>query len=243
MMHFKTFLKTFFIALLVFVVLELWFWWYMKFFNQDLASKVAWYIYKTQKTTQIEPTENLENKQMLDQIQLLLEKISNLENQISNMSNDIQNINETENKPDNKIEIPVSNWKTTVKLYYFNQEEDKKLSVEQQLNVNSILPIERTISKSDNLIEDVIALLLEWKLTNEEIEKWFHTSFPNEKFYLKNFNLDSDWTLTLEFSQVAWFTSWGSAQQLLLKASIEKTVRQFSEVKQVKFLPDTLFQP
>ncbi|MEI8091435.1 MAG: hypothetical protein WCG98_04295 [bacterium] len=50
---------------------------------------------------------------------------------------------------------------TKVALYYFNQKEDAKLPIAQQINVDSILPIYRTLAPSNNLLNDTIQLLLQ----------------------------------------------------------------------------------
>jgi hypothetical protein len=49
--------------------------------------------------------------------------------------------------------------------------------------------------------------------------------------------------LTLKFTEVPGFTDGGSARMLILSSTIEKTALQFPGVKEVVFLPETLFQP
>ena len=57
---------------------------------------------------------------------------------------------------------------TRVALYYFNQTEDQKLSPEQQINVDSLLPVYRVFSASKNLLVDTINELIKGNLTAEE---------------------------------------------------------------------------
>jgi len=57
---------------------------------------------------------------------------------------------------------------TKVALYYFNQTADQKLSAEQQVNINSILPVYRIFPASKNLLVDVINELLKGNLTEDE---------------------------------------------------------------------------
>ncbi len=132
---------------------------------------------------------------------------------------------------------------TAVKLYYFNQIQDQKLSPEQQININSILPITRNLSASQNIIKDTINLLLEWNLADEDIKQWFITEFPNKYFHLVDSQLAEDGTLTLQFNEVPGFTDGWSARMLMLSNSIIKTAEQFPGVKSVKVIPETLFQP
>lgn len=132
---------------------------------------------------------------------------------------------------------------TKVALYYFNQIEDQKLAPEQQVNINSILPVYRIFPASKNLLLDTINELIKWNLTAMERTKWFITEFPNAKFKLLSADLAVDGTLTLEFSEVPWFTDGGSARMMILRNVIEKTAHQFPGVKRVVFTPETLFQP
>jgi spore germination protein GerM len=132
---------------------------------------------------------------------------------------------------------------TTIQLYYFNELEDSKLPIEQQINTSSILEVNRTIRSSNNLIADAIKALIQGKLSESEKDAWFITEFPNSDFKLLDINLDSNGTLTLTFNDVPGFTTGGSARMLILSKSIEKTALQFSQVKRVIFEPDTLFQP
>jgi spore germination protein GerM len=132
---------------------------------------------------------------------------------------------------------------TTVQLYYFNELEDSKLPIEQQINTSSILPIQRTIRSSENLIADTIKLLLQGNLTENEKDRWFITEFPNTQFRLLDSQIDTQWTLVLTFSEVPGFTTGGSARMLILRKSIEKTALQFPQVKRVVFEPETIFQP
>lgn len=57
---------------------------------------------------------------------------------------------------------------TKVALYYFNQTADQKLPAEQQVNINSILPVYRIFPASKNLLVDTINELLKGNLTDDE---------------------------------------------------------------------------
>ncbi len=130
-----------------------------------------------------------------------------------------------------------------VALYYFNQTEDQKLPPSQQVNVDSILPVYRTISSSKDIIKDTINLLLRGDLTNTERAKGFTTQFPNSDFHLISSQLQNNGTLILTFTEVPGFTDGGSARMLILSNSIIKTAKQFPEVRYVTLAPDILFQP
>jgi len=132
---------------------------------------------------------------------------------------------------------------TKVGLYYFNQVVDQKLPPEQQINVDSILPVYRIFPASKDLLVDTINELIKWNLTADEKKQWFMTEFPNPKFQLLSANITPEWTLTLQFTDVPGFTDGWSARMLILSNLIEKTVSQFPSVKKIVFVPETLFQP
>ena len=50
---------------------------------------------------------------------------------------------------------------TIVKLFYFNAKEDQKLPPEQQINVHSLLPVNRSIQTVTTPIKDTINALLQ----------------------------------------------------------------------------------
>ncbi|MCX6823295.1 MAG: GerMN domain-containing protein [candidate division SR1 bacterium] len=132
---------------------------------------------------------------------------------------------------------------TKIALYYFNQKEDSKLPPGQQINVDSLLPVYRMFPATDDLLRDSIAYLIQGALTPEEKTAGFTTEFPNATFRLLSTNINPDGVLTLEFTDVPGFTDGGSARMLLMANSIIKTAKQFSGVKKVVFMPETLFQP
>lgn len=131
----------------------------------------------------------------------------------------------------------------TIKLYYYNKDEDMKLGAgNPTCGKEAVLPVERTVPVSISPIKDTVNLLLEGKISNEEKTAGFSTEFPNKDFKLIGANL-KDGVATLAFNDVPGFTSGGSCRVGILWAQIEKTVLQFDGVKQVKFSPETLFQP
>ncbi len=211
---------------------------YIKIFDKNISSNIANIIYKADKTITTWQTTSTTWEQSP-----ILQKLDMIDNHIDSISDGIDNLM-LEKTPDidHKQDILVTK-PTTIKLYYFNQIEDQKLDIAQQINTKSILPIDRTISETPSLIQDTINLLLKWELTDDEIKNWFMTEFPNKYFRLIDLNLDKKWNLTLEFSEVPWFTDWWSARMLILSNSIIKTASQFAEVKNINIIPETLFQP
>jgi spore germination protein GerM len=205
-----------------------WFGLYMKRFNTQRALQVSHFLVKNPEAIVIDNTRS-ELGEKLDEISL---QITSIYNKLHDQT--------TQEEPSM---IPTATAPTTVRLYYFNELEDSKLPAEQQINTNSIMPIQRTIRSSQNLIEDTIKILLQGNISEQEKDAWFITEFPNTQFRLLDTQLDAQWTLILTFNEVPWFTSGWSARMLILSKSIEKTALQFPQVTRVVFQPDTLFQP
>lgn len=201
---------------------------YMRLFNHPLGLKIGSWFGKTQQVCVTTGVTNDLNQQF-DALKAQLDTIT-------------QKLQSESQEP-----VQTSLFQTTaptkVALYYFNQITDQKLPPEQQANVNSLLPVYRLFPASKNLLVDAINELLKGSLTASEIQQWFTTEFPNTKFQLLSANIVSDGTLTLNFSEVPWFTDGGSARMLILAESIKKTALQFPAVKKVVFVPETLFQP
>lgn len=113
----------------------------------------------------------------------------------------------------------------------------------QQINVDSLQAISRTIPATDDVLRDTINLLLQGSLTPLEKDAGYTTEFPNKNFRLLSSVLQADGTLVLQFSEVPGFTDGGSARMLIMANSIIKTAMQFPGVNKVQFEPETLFQP
>ena len=85
--------------------------------------------------------------------------------------------------------------------------------------------------------------IAEWKkLTEEERTAGIATEYPLEGLSLKGASL-KDGILTLEFNDPSNRTGGGSCRVGILWFQIEATAKQFSEVQQVRFMPEELFQP
>lgn len=125
-----------------------------------------------------------------------------------------------------------------VKLFYYNSKYDPN----QECVVEEESFVQRSVSDDKSIIEDTIDLLINGGLTETERSEGFSTEFPKQEFKLLNTTLDNG-ILTLEFSEVPGFTRGGACRVGLLSSQIIKTAMQFPEVKEVKFKPETLFQP
>lgn len=209
------------------------FWLYIKIFNQNLWDSIWNIIYKSNVDMVVE-VDTWDNNVIFDQLTAINTEVDIIADKV---------IETKQMAEENKLNPMWVNEPAAVKLYYFNEKEDKKLDPAQQVNINSILPVSRTITATNDIIRETINLLLEWALTNDEVRQGFTTEFPSQQFHLVNYQLSTNWVLTIEFNEVPWFTSWWSARMLILSNSISKTLLQFPQVKKVLFTPETLFQP
>lgn len=128
----------------------------------------------------------------------------------------------------------------TVYLFYPNRAEDLKISPLVACQV--VLPIARHLGISKNPIRDTLELLLKGEITSEEKKAGFSSEFPHQGFVVKSLNLKNG-ILTIEFNDPDGFSSGGSCRVGWLAAQITYTMKQFPEVKLVKIIPDSIFQP
>ena len=130
----------------------------------------------------------------------------------------------------------------TIKLYYYNYELDRDESGNIACSRNGLVSVKREIPITQTPIQDAIKLLLLGELTEEERVQGIDTEYPLEGLSLKSASL-KDGVLTLEFDDPNNKTVGGSCRVGILWFQIEATAKQFSEVKQVRFLPEEIFQP
>jgi len=145
------------------------------------------------------------------------------------------------------FELPVrfEEWQTKkILLYYYNPEKDKDKNGNIKCSKEGLVAIEREIPVSKTPIQDTINLLLKGKenLTQSEINQNITTEYPLEGFSLKEASLKNG-ILTLKFEDFQNKTIGGSCRVNILWSQLEATAKQFPEVKEVRFLPEELFQP
>ncbi|MBI2098366.1 MAG: GerMN domain-containing protein [Candidatus Wildermuthbacteria bacterium] len=129
-----------------------------------------------------------------------------------------------------------------VKLFYYNPELDKDENGNIMCSRQGLVTVEREIPTSQTPIQDTIRLLLKGGLTAQEKNLGISSEYPLEGVSLKGASLNNG-VLTLEFEDPQNKTGGGSCRVGILWFQIEATAKQFSEVQQVHFLPEELFQP
>jgi hypothetical protein len=142
---------------------------------------------------------------------------------------------------DNSLEIPVTfaSYATTsveagtkIKLYYYNPSLDNSAC-----SIHGLVAIERIIPNTTRPLTDAIQFLL-----LGEKSQGFTTEFPLDGLALQNAAIVNG-VATLTFADPQNKTTGGSCRVSNMRNQIEATAKQFSSVKSVKILPETIFQP
>lgn len=129
-----------------------------------------------------------------------------------------------------------------VKLYYYDPEKDKDAEGNILCSRQGLAAVEREIPLSLTPIQDTIRLLISGDLNEQEKQRGITTEFPLPGFELKGAST-SNGLLTLEFADPNNRSGGGSCRAGILWFQIEATAMQFEGVEQVRFVPETLFQP
>ena len=130
----------------------------------------------------------------------------------------------------------------TVRLFYYNATKDLDETGNVQCSEAGLDPVERTLVFKESPLKETLDLFLTGALTEEEKKRGVTTEFPLEGLELTQVDFDQG-VVTLTFEDPKNKTSGGSCRATVLWKQIEATVKQFPEVKEVKFSPEWLFQP
>ncbi len=129
-----------------------------------------------------------------------------------------------------------------INLFYYNKIKDQEMGDYVPCGREAVLAVPREIPLTMTPIQDAVNLLLQGALSDEEKLAGFQTEFPLGGFKLIGANMVSG-ALTLKFDDPETRSGGGSCRASLLWGQISKTALQFPEVKEVRFEPETLFQP
>lgn len=106
----------------------------------------------------------------------------------------------------------------------------------------AVLPVTRWVPVSDLPIEGALALLVSRGLAPWEVEAGYSSEFPLAQVALEDVLLEGG-VLIVTLSDPEHRASGGACRTGILRAQIEKTARQFSEVREVRVLPPEVLQP
>ncbi len=131
---------------------------------------------------------------------------------------------------------------TQVDLYYYDPQKDIDENGNIKCSADGLVAVQRSVLSTGDIISETINLLISGDLRESEMEDGITTEFPLDGFFLTK-HLIENGVLTLEFSDNQNKTTGGACRVGVLWAQIEKTAKQFAEVREVRFLPEYLFQP
>lgn len=130
----------------------------------------------------------------------------------------------------------------TIDLYYYDPARDLDADGNVLCSAQGLVKVERSIPHSDTPIQDTVRLLLSGTLTREEAAQGISTEFPLPGLELTGASV-RDGVLTLSFNDPNSRTTGGACRTGVLWAQIERTAQQFDIVREVRFVPEELFQP
>lgn len=148
-----------------------------------------------------------------------------------------------ENQYEYRIPVRFSTSERTVKLYYYDSRLDKDASGNILCSAKGLVAVNRTVPVTQTPLQDAVRLLLRGELSAQEKSSGITTEFPLPDVTLTSASLSSSGALTLALADPNARTSGGACRAQVLRAQVEATARQFSEVKSVRFSPATVFQP
>lgn len=141
-----------------------------------------------------------------------------------------------------RFDLAVAPPTRTVKLYYYDPALDRDASGTIQCSRNGLVAVERTIPITQTPVQNTIRLLLQGGLTDNERVRGVTTEYPLPGVTLSGASLQNG-VLTLTLSDPNDRTSGGACRAGVLWYQIEATALQFPEVRSVRFLPESIFQP
>ncbi len=130
---------------------------------------------------------------------------------------------------------------TEISLFYYNSENDKDEQGNVLCSEKGLVPI-KAFLPSDNIIKETIQLLIQGNVPEGAKNEGVSTEYPLEGFELKEAE-NKNGVLTLTFVDPYSKTTGGACRTTILYLQIEKTAKQFADVKEVVIKPDYLFQP
>jgi len=125
-------------------------------------------------------------------------------------------------------------------MYFYNPALDTDSEGNVLCSEKGLVRVPRLMP--DATPELAVKTLIKGQLLDDERAKGITTEFPLEGFSVTSSQL-TDGVLSLTFDDPNMKTSGGSCRINILRAQIEATAKQFDDVREVRLLPETLFQP
>jgi len=130
----------------------------------------------------------------------------------------------------------------SVALFYYQPEADMDDQGNIQCSPAGLVGVFRDIPETVTPLEDTLHLFMEGDLTPREQQMGIITEFPLQGVSLVGINL-VDGVATIALDDPQFQTGGGSCRARVLRAQMTRTTLQFPTVEEVRFIPETLFQP
>lgn len=129
-----------------------------------------------------------------------------------------------------------------IRLYYYNPSRDTDPAGNIICSAAGLEYVERVLPHTTTPLKDSLQLLLRGEISDEERVRGITSEFPLLGVRLEAARIEEG-VATLTFSDPNHKTGGGSCRVAILWAQVAATAKQFSSVKEVRFLPEELFQP
>lgn len=128
-----------------------------------------------------------------------------------------------------------------VRLYYYNPAIDVDAKGNILCSAKGLVPVERILPHTEEPLVETIRLLLRGDVHDDEKARGLSSEFPLFGVRLERASvLNSTAIISLDDPHSA--TAGGACETAVMRAQIEATAKQFSDVRQVRIEPSTLFR-
>ncbi len=129
-----------------------------------------------------------------------------------------------------------------IKLYYYNESLDKDKDGKLLCGTKGLIPVVRSIPVTQTPLQDALTLLLNSQATEQEAFSGLRNLYPLQGVKLQKINLDKG-VLALTIDDPFNKTRGTECERNILRLQLEKTAKEFTEVKTITVLPQVIFQP
>lgn len=130
----------------------------------------------------------------------------------------------------------------SVKLFFYRPQSDMDENGDLKCSSDGLAAVSREIEYTETPLADTLTLLLEGDLSLSERQAGITTEFPVDGLELVGVTVNDE-VATIALDDPNQNTSGGACRAQVLKSQITNTALQFAHVSEVRFIPETLFQP
>ncbi len=136
---------------------------------------------------------------------------------------------------------PAKQWRTVL-VYAYDAKRDTDPAGNIQCSDAGLVALRRDVPSTTDAFGDAVREQLRGQLSGNEAAAGLATEFPLSGVELESAEL-TDGTLTMTFADPYSLTGGGSCRVSIMRAQLEASAKQFPQVREVRILPEELFQP